>query len=288
MKSAGTMAVPAPDAPRADYDAFFEQRLGFIIRLAQSVARSRRMSSTEVPDFVSNVLVHLMEHDYSVLRQFGRRSSLRTYLTTVIRRQYLDARVAQWGKWRPSAGSRRAGEPIVLLERLATRDGMTFDQACAVLRVNHRIDVEAEVLQAHHAGFKARLRPYFVPDTCITAEPADVTGADWRIADRDAYRLLAVANTRLTAALARLPEEERAVLVLFFRDGVTVAATARRLGIDQKQLYRRFNRALSDLRRTLEAGGLDKGQVLGAVGRPFIGPLDSFTRAATVPPPLPN
>lgn len=273
------MAVPAPDAPRADYDAFVERRLTFIMRLAQSVARSRHMSSTEIPDFVSNVVVHLMEHDYSVLRQFGRRSSLRTYLTTVIRRLHLDARVAQWGKWRPSAESQRAGELVVLLERLATRDGLTFDQACTVLRTNYRLPVDTRQLEAHHARFKARMRPFFVPDTCIDSEPTDALGADWRVAEREAWRLLADTNLRLRSALQHLPGEDRLLLVLFFRDGLTIAATARQLGIDQKQLYRRFTRALAQLRRALEADGLEKGEILGAVGQHFIGPLDPFGSA---------
>ena len=38
-----------------------------------------------------------------VLRKFEVRSSLRTYLTVVVNRMYIDGRVKQWGKWRPSA-----------------------------------------------------------------------------------------------------------------------------------------------------------------------------------------
>lgn len=281
------MAVPAPDAPRAEYDAFIEQRVTSIMRLAQTVARAHRLSPTEIPDFVSSVLVHLMEHDYSVLRQFGRRSSLRTYLTTVIRRLYLDARVAAWGKWRPSAESQRAGVWVVLLERLCTRDGLSFDQACAVLRTNYRLEFDTQVLEAYHAGFKARLRPFFVPDTCIEREPATPVSADWRVADREAWRLLAQTNRRLQAALDRLPAEDRVLLLLFFHEGLTIAAAAREMGVDQKQLYRRFSRALTQLRRALERDGLDRRSVLGAVGRHFTGPLNAFERrgpqAATRP-----
>ena len=44
----------------------------------------------------------------------------------VIQRLFLDARIAKWGKWRPSVSARRLGGVAVLLERLLTRDGLSL------------------------------------------------------------------------------------------------------------------------------------------------------------------
>ena len=40
-----------------------------------------------------------------------------------------EARIAEWGKWRPSAVAKRLGPTAVLLDRLLTRDGRPFDDA---------------------------------------------------------------------------------------------------------------------------------------------------------------
>jgi len=45
----------------------------------------------------------------ALLAKFEGRSSLRTFLTVVIQRLFLDHRISAWGKWRPSAEARRGG-----------------------------------------------------------------------------------------------------------------------------------------------------------------------------------
>ena len=69
----------------------------------------------------------LIDDDYQILRGFRERSSLRTYLSTVVERLFLDYRIRQWGKWRPSAQARRAGALAVRLEALLHRDGVPFE-----------------------------------------------------------------------------------------------------------------------------------------------------------------
>ena len=47
--------------------------------------------------------------DYSILRKFKGRSSLRTDLITVVTHLYQDWRNGRWGKWRPSEDAKRRG-----------------------------------------------------------------------------------------------------------------------------------------------------------------------------------
>jgi len=68
-----------------------------------------------------------MADDSAILRQFQMRSSLRTYLTVVICRLFLDERIARFGKWRPSRKAVRVGSTAVLFERLTMRDGLIFE-----------------------------------------------------------------------------------------------------------------------------------------------------------------
>jgi RNA polymerase sigma factor for flagellar operon FliA len=198
----------------------------------------------------------------------------------VITRLGLDSRVAEWGKWRPSARSRRAGAIVVLVERLTMRDGLTFDEACAVLRTNHQLILDDQALEQHYAGFNARSRPHFVSQECIVDEPVSGASADRALLDRDADQTLSQATAALATTFQSLPAQDRAVLTLRFRDGLTVAAIARTLGLDQKRLHRRFAGALVRLRRSLEQAHLHKDDILGAIGRAGATPAGLFSSFA--------
>jgi len=95
-----------------------------IRRIVSSIGRRHRLAPAEVEDFTAEVQLRLISDDYGILRKFQSRCSLRTFLTVVIQRMFLDYRNANWGKWRPSLRSRREGRVAVLFERLTVRDGL--------------------------------------------------------------------------------------------------------------------------------------------------------------------
>ena len=260
--------VPDPDASCVEYERFLLAQLTTIKGLATKAARRQHFTPAQVQDFVADVLVHLIEDNYAVLRKFRRQSSLRTFLSIVIKRLCLDARISEWGKWRPSARSRRAGELVVMMERLTMRDGLTFDEACTTLRTNHQLVLDDRVMEKHVAGFNHRSRPHFVSQECILDEPVSDSVADESVIDQDADRALSRAAAAMTATLHSLPAEDRDVLMLHFRDGLTVSSIARSMGVDQKLLHRRFASTLKRLRDSLEAVHLCKPEVLEAIGRP--------------------
>ena len=260
--------IPDPDASCVEFERFLLSQLTLIKGLATKAARRQLFTPAQVQDFVADVLVHLIEDNYAVLRKFRRQSSLRTFLTIVIKRLCLDARISEWGKWRPSARSRRAGDIVVMMERLTMRDGLTFDEACATLRTNHQLVLDDRAMEKHVAGFNPRSRPHFVSQECILDEPASGSVADESVMDQDADRALSRAAAAMTATLHALPAEDRDVLMLHFRDGLTVSSIARSMGVDQKLLHRRFASTLKRLRDSLEAVHLRKPDVLDAIGRP--------------------
>ena len=88
----------------------FVQNLDLIDRIVAFVCRRNHLDAGESDDFASHVRFKLLEDDYGVIRKFEGRSSLSTYLTTVIQRLYFQYRVQLWGKWRPSAEAKRLGE----------------------------------------------------------------------------------------------------------------------------------------------------------------------------------
>jgi len=105
------MEKTLPDAQvrRAELESLFLASLPDIEQVSRFIARRQRLSASEAEDFLSEVNLGFIRSDYAVLASFAGRSSLRTYLTTVIQRLFLDYRRRLWGKWRPSAEALRRG-----------------------------------------------------------------------------------------------------------------------------------------------------------------------------------
>jgi antitoxin (DNA-binding transcriptional repressor) of toxin-antitoxin stability system len=136
------------DAPRnEDLESFFLENLALIDRLTAFVSRKYSLTASEAEDFASVVKLNLIQDNYAVLRKFEHKSSLATYLTIVIQRQYLNQKIHDWGKWRPSVRARRKGDAAIFLERLVRRDGLGMREALEILRREYP-QLEPEALDA--------------------------------------------------------------------------------------------------------------------------------------------
>ena len=159
-------------------EALFLAKLPIIDAVVGQVCRRHHLTAAEGDDFASEVRLHIIERNYEPLRRFEGRSTLRTYLTVVVTRLFLDYRNRLWGKWRPSAEARRQGPQAILLERLVTRDGWTFDQALETLRINHGVEV-TDALRAfgvkltHRAPTRQFVAEIEAAEIESTAPPAD-------------------------------------------------------------------------------------------------------------------
>jgi RNA polymerase sigma factor (sigma-70 family) len=65
----------------------------------------------------------------------------------------------------------------------------------------------------------------------------------------------------LHQAMERLLPRDQVVFRMRFWEGLSVAQIARGLGVPQKGLYRRIERALARMRRDLERSGMTLGRV---------------------------
>jgi len=275
-------------------DELYVSHAELIERSIVSVCRRHNLYGVDAEDFAGLVRVHLISDNYAVLRRFEGRSSMSTYLTVVVTRQFQDWRNARWGKWRPSAEAKRLGETAVRLETLIVRDGLTMDEAHEVLRSRHQALDSRASLEAMAARFPVRHKRLMVDDSAMELMPAPGEDAESRVMAAELSSTASRASGALGTALKRLPPQDQLILRMRFTENMQISEIAKALHLEAKPLYRRVEKLLVSLRTALEASGLTAGiitEVLDAHGfdessgeserrvRPFVrsGPAPALT-----------
>jgi RNA polymerase sigma factor for flagellar operon FliA len=254
-----TPSYPAVIEGRMTREELFLSELTLIERVVGWVCARRCLRGADAEDFASTVKLRLIENDYEILGRFEGRSALKTYLTAVINRLYIDYQNKRFGKWRPSAEARRLGPVALRLESLLCRDGLTLDEARGVLQTNFGVAESREAL--HDLSLKLPQRADRRPGSGAHHEPPPTAGAVSSVEKAERETLAQRTFFALRRALRRLPARDRLVLRLHVEEDFSMADVAKSLGEEQKALYRRRDGLFKQLRRDLEGDGIACQQV---------------------------
>ena len=244
---------------REQLEALFLANLSLIDRIIGAIANRHDLRGDDAAELSSWIRLRLVESDYAVFRKFRGESSIGTYLTVAITMMFRDYRVQQRGRWRPSAAARRRGPLAMRLESLLNRRRHTLREAAEVLRSEGATALSERELAsiARELPERLPLRPVKVSeDNALGHATAD--RADEAIESENEERERRESKRALDEALLRLSSEDQIILRLRFWEGSSIADIARALSLAQKPLYRRLERALADLRKTLEEQGMSR------------------------------
>ncbi len=243
-------------------ESLYQQHRALIERIAKSVAHRHHLNPDDCTEFVQIVHVRVFDDDYAILRKFEGRSSISTYLTTVIGRLYNEWRVSEWGKWRPSAEAKRLGNTAITLERLLTRDGMTFSEAVNQLTTRSGPHPSVSELEAVYARLPPRnSRPMVVSgEVSPDAVAVDPEAGD-RVEAADRVQTARLIARTLDSVDSSLGTEDRLILQLRFRNGRKVPEIARVVHLDPKKIYKRLEKLFAMLRRALETVGVGPADI---------------------------
>jgi RNA polymerase sigma factor for flagellar operon FliA len=238
-----------PDA-NADIDgpALVAAYLPTIQQAVRVVRRQSRITHQEAEELLSIVVVRLLQRNAAVLRQFRGDCSIRTFLAMVVRRILVDGWISQNGKWRTSAAARRLGPVAVALERLVHRDHLPFHDAAETIRTRLEVSDTDDELAFLLCLLPSRPVRRFVASDALHEVPATAPTPLDRLMETDP----ASRQDRLARALGTLAPDDRRLVTLRFQKELTVATIARREGLDQGRLYRRFNKIFEHLRTKME------------------------------------
>lgn len=243
---------------RDELEAIFLAHLTVIEKILAGLARRRCLTREDTEEFGGWVKLRLIEHDYAIIAKWRGESTLPTYLTVVIAQLLREHRVAEWGRWRPSAAARQLGALAMRLEQLVRRDGMTLAQAMEVLRSAG----ETNLTDREFADILAQLpnrSPLRPVQSGVEADAVANTSADDRVENAEANAAHERARRALARALESLPSDVRLIVRMHFEQGMSIADIARTLALPQKPMYRQLERALVQLRSKLEEQGVSAG-----------------------------
>ncbi len=238
----------------------FESQLNLIEEVIAFVCRRHHLYGDQREDFGSQVKLEIIDDDYSVLRKFQGRSSLRTYLITVIHRLFLDYQIQRWGRWRPSSKAKKLGVLAVQLETLLARDGYLLDEAIEILKTNYQVATSREDLTEIAAKLPPR-RPRRFESNEQLEDVAGEDKAERTLVEHERDIMMRRIETSLEEVLRSFGSEDRLILKMRFEEGFTVAGIASALNLDQRSLYTRIEKALKKFRQALESKGIRGNQI---------------------------
>jgi RNA polymerase sigma factor (sigma-70 family) len=249
------LAVKAqPDLPSRGR-RLLEMHYELIQKKLTRLSRRSGLPEHEAEEFQSWALFKLVENDYRILSAWTGHSSFSTYLTVVLVNLMRDYRVHVWGKWRPSAAAERHGREAVLLEKLCVRDGLPLEEAIGRLRSEHGGTLPRTELERIAGAFPRRVSRRQVREDGLRDIAIDGR-VEARLQESERLRAASRLREALLPALRALPAEDRLLLKLHCKDGLSMAAIAPVLRRSQRELYSSRDRVLKKLRRALEEVGL--------------------------------
>jgi RNA polymerase sigma factor for flagellar operon FliA len=232
------------------------------------IRRSQRLTADAGDEFSSWARLKLLENDCAILRKFQGLSSLRTFLVTVINRLFLDWRITEWGRWRPTADARRLGALAIELERLIVRDHLDFQQAANLL-VSKGVADSHEECDRVWGELPQRPGRRRAAEDALDNVPAPSASRDQVAVDEEQANASRTGSA-LAGALPQLSPEEQLIIRLRYQDGFTVARIAQLLGQEQKPLYRRIEQILGRLRVQMTSAGVTADEVRALLGNPVV------------------
>ena len=274
-----------------DYQRLLLDHLDLVDQIVRTIGRRRHLSAAEQDDFASFVSFRLVDDNYAILRKFQNRSTLWTYLATVIERLSLDFCAEKWGRWRPSAMADRLGHVAVLLERLVTRDSHTIEEAMEIVRTNHNVALTHAELRRLWDQLPVRVRTTEVGEEAAAA----VSSADRSesfVDDADRRKRIERLQRALATAFAQIAMQDRVLIALRFDQDLSMVEIAKLTGSSVPTLHRRLDKSVKQLRLALTAAGFDPREVANLIGHHsialspllraeverFLGPVRLFKR----------
>src|SRR4029079_14249037 len=139
-------------------------------------------------------------------------------------------RVAQWGKWRPSAEAKRLGDKAITIERLLSRDGYTLGEGVNILNTPTGSQYTREEIEVIYIRLPIRHgRPVIVSDEVVAETVATSDSADENVEKHERECAMRRAVAELDRLVESMEDQDRIILQMRFWQALKVPDIANRL-----------------------------------------------------------
>jgi RNA polymerase sigma factor (sigma-70 family) len=249
----------------ADPVSFLTDSYRKVDAIIRAVCFRNRLKPDETDDFASEVKLRLVEDDYRALRVFSGKSSVETYLTTVVANTVRDLIRERDGRWRPSEEAKRLGEIAERIEELIYRFRYPFHEAYQILTTNFGFTVSEKAARDIYFKLKVREgRPVAVSyeeelhDERGTPE-AEMVAAEQNILEGRISAIIDEMRGQLSAT-------DRLMLRMAFEDNLKLTVVAEQLRLTRSEVDRRIREILTDFKRGILQRGINYNDVRELIG----------------------
>lgn len=284
---------PADNAVIADYGRLLNDHLDYIAKVCERAADNGRTpsqgqgqvisgeggytyiveqaGSLDPDDLFNKILDHLKEDDFRRLRDFQGRSSITTYLTSIISRFVVDIVRQRSGR---SRAKERAAKLGLLGERvydLMVLRGHSAGEAAEIMQITFGQQISPDELRDIHAGLLGRETRHQSSNESKTAWGEDGELVTIQSASPEGELSGKIQQKRRGELLAVLMEnlkvEDRLLLRLRFpldeeAEPLEMSAIAAMVGMNEQQVDRKLRRILVSCREELLRKGLSLNDLL--------------------------
>ena len=224
-----------------------------------ALCRRKRLRNADADDFRQDFWLHVIEHDWDVLRHFRGDSDPATYFHVVVRNFFVNWLYSRRARWRPSAPARRIGLVALAYDRLTRRDGLTREQAIETLLAK---DATLSRCSLETIADQVPLPRTVMVNAVAVSTP---TTAEVLVEQRDRRLRGAVIASCIRAFVAARPDEQRRILHYWFVEELEAGAIANILHLSRPQIYRRVAALKAELAAALLGAGIREGEAEQAI-----------------------
>lgn len=244
-----------------------EKHYSDLLKVIRNICRKHSIEGKEAEDFTSFVVEKLVEDDYRKIREFQGKSSLTTYLYTVVTRLSIDRDRSLTGRWHPSQAARNMGPLAMDLEELVYRRGYSFDSALEILKSRSNPPISDDALERIFHALPVRNRPEKESSVGDASEfPDQDPTPEGHLLIDEKNKVLAKLDSIITEKKTSLGEEDCFILRMKFEDDLKVSEIARRLGRERGEVDRKIKLILVQMKEKILAKGLNINDVMDAIG----------------------
>jgi RNA polymerase sigma factor (sigma-70 family) len=238
------------------------QKVESIIR---AVCFRNRLKPEETEEFASEVKLRLVEEDYRILRVFTGKSSIETYLTTVVANMVRDMIRERDGRWRPSEEAKRLGEVAERIEELIYRFRYPFHEAHQILTTNFGFTISEK--DARDIYFKLKIREGRPVSVSTDEEFHDGRGTPETEMIASEQNLLEQRIGNIIDVLrGQLSATDRLMLKMAFEDNLKLTVVAEQLHLTRADVDRRIREILTIFKRGILQQGINYNEVRELIG----------------------